>query len=228
MSRFFHTIASILLSAAVLVAAQILPTHSINRSLKMERVDEAINEATDFDVVAAAAAASKAHEAHEAKRRKTMFAPVGFEGLRKTHVPPSRIRAALRSGNVDALATDIFIGVYTVRCPKSQPQPRSAAPPTTTFADIMRIPSHIPKVKSARLRWLDQLLASHPEIDGCTEEGRNRLKEIAIAADEARRPAARPKRAKAPGVPTKPLKPAKPSTSGNKPWILEKRSLPAR
>lgn len=227
MSGFFHTIASILLSAVIFVAAQTLPTNSINRGRKMERVEEAINEATDFDDAAAAAA--------EAKPRKTILLPPAFDGRYKIHVPPWRIRAALLSGNMEGLASDIFIGVYTVRCPKSppgrgpksQPQPRRAAPPpTTTFADIMRIPSHIPKVKSARLRWLDRLLAAHPEIDGCTEEGRTRLQKIALAAEEARRPAARPSRGGK--APDNPLKPEAASISGKKPFISEMPSQIAR
>lgn len=50
--------------------------------------------------------------------------------------------------------------------------------------DIIRLPSHLPKIKSARLAWWFDLVASHPEIDAYTPQGRHHLYEIVKAQEQ--------------------------------------------
>lgn len=52
------------------------------------------------------------------------------------------------------------------------------------MGDIMGVPRDLPKLKSARLRWLlDQFLPAHPHLDPTTEQGRRALFEIAKAEE---------------------------------------------
>lgn len=55
------------------------------------------------------------------------------------------------------------------------------------------IPSDVPKIRSSRLRWYDSLVAAHPEVDACTQDGRAKLLTIVRAEEKARREAARGK-----------------------------------
>lgn len=59
-----------------------------------------------------------------------------------------------------------------------------------TAADIWTIPSHVPKVKSARILWyLNEFIPAHPDIDSSTVEGRQKLKAIALEEEKGRKPA---------------------------------------
>lgn len=53
--------------------------------------------------------------------------------------------------------------------------------------DIMRLSSHLPKIKSARLSWWFDLVASYPEIDAHTPQGRHQLYEIVKAQEQGRK-----------------------------------------
>lgn len=50
--------------------------------------------------------------------------------------------------------------------------------------DIIRLPSHLPKIKSARLAWWFDLVSSYPEIDAYTPQGRHQLYEIVKAQEQ--------------------------------------------
>lgn len=76
-----------------------------------------------------------------------------------------------------------------------RPLPPPIKPSRTTTAedlgptsdDIIRLPSHLPKMKSVRLEWWFSLVASYPDIEAHTPQGRQRLYEIVMAQEQERK-----------------------------------------
>lgn len=132
MSRFTTYLASILLSAVFLIAAQSLPTPYLNNDRKADHVADATSKAVENWNVWGSI---EWRRAYEAKYGKTTVLPTTTR-QRRVRIPPWRVKAALRSGNVEALAADVFVGVYTV--PVSS-KPRGPPPEATrpTMFDIM-------------------------------------------------------------------------------------------
>lgn len=57
-----------------------------------------------------------------------------------------------------------------------------------TAAEIWIIPSHISRLKSARILWyLNVFIPAHPDIDSGTVEGRKKLKAIALEEEKGRK-----------------------------------------
>lgn len=77
---------------------------------------------------------------------------------------------------------------------RRRPLPPPARSPRTTTGedlgptsdDIIRLPSHLPKMKSVRLEWWFSLVASYPDIDAHTPQGRQQLYEIVMAQEQNR------------------------------------------
>lgn len=148
---------TLLIAGVVLLASHSLPTLHINYQLKVEEIDRTMTKAN-----------------HEIRRsRRDLLRAFGLkEG------------ESLFSPNFKFLTPPPLPSSPRFRPRSSPPDPLDAPP---LFDDIMRVPSHISKRKSARLLWLlDEFLPSHPNIDGCTPGGRAILLKIA-QADEAER-----------------------------------------
>lgn len=67
----------------------------------------------------------------------------------------------------------------------SRPPPLYDESPTSD--EISRIPSNIPRTKTARLTWWFALVAAHPDIDSTTTEGRRQLYDIVRARENRRK-----------------------------------------
>ncbi|KUI64237.1 Zonadhesin [Cytospora mali] len=147
------------------VALQVIPTRFLNRTRKFEQVDRAESGNTFSFLSKHTSNKQKLFTADSNQRQPT----IGTFGKRYLRVPlkyrnkpPRRVYQ-----NAEYFAQE---------------------PPTA--AEIWTIPSHIPRVKSARIRWyLDDFIPSYPEIDSGTVEGRKKLKAIALEQESGRKPA---------------------------------------
>lgn len=116
MSRIIAIIASIMLKAVVLIAAQSLPTRSVNHDRKVEHVDVATNKIVSTS-------ATSRWDAHLPEVKQWLdgiearSGPIAlFPGKRRRDVliPQWKIDMALCSGHTDLLDEDAFVGIYNV------------------------------------------------------------------------------------------------------------------
>ncbi|KUI60843.1 High-affinity potassium transport protein [Cytospora mali] len=147
------------------VALQAIPTRFLNRTRKFEQVGRAESGNTFSFMLKHTLNKQKLCTADSKQRQPT----IGTFGKRYLRVP-------LKYHNKPP------------RCVYQNAEYFAQEPPTA--AEIWTIPSHIPKVKSARIRWyLDDFLPSYPEIDSGTVKGRKKLKAIALEQESGRKPA---------------------------------------
>ena len=159
-------IVSILLAHAVVyVALRVAPTRLRNRVHKVEQVG-----ATDSD--------SDSISIPEPLRKKQHLGSASI----------SKPQPAVGSFGKRYLQHSLQRGREPPRRVLYDDEDYAQASPTA--ADIWTIPSHVPKLKSARLLWyLNDFIPAHPDIDPSTVEGRQELRAIALEEEKGRKPA---------------------------------------
>lgn len=167
--EIINIISILLIHAVAYVALQSTPTCFLNRPRKVEQVDRAASDAIFKYLSEHIPNKQKLCSADIVERKPT----VGTFGKRYLQGPLKRRREHQQC--VSAADEKLY---------------DQASP---TAADIWTIPSHIPKVKSARILWyLDDFIPSHPEIDSSTMNGRKKLKTIALDEEKRRKLATLP------------------------------------
>lgn len=129
MSRIFNIISSVLLSAVVFIAVQTMPTLSVNHGLKVERVDKAIDDLTNFPRAVAVSPRAIFHREVriwlanlEANEGPLPVFP--YNRFRQVHMPEWQIEAAVDSGQADLVDDDTFTKIYQEAVPESKRRAR--------------------------------------------------------------------------------------------------------
>ncbi|KAK7728347.1 hypothetical protein SLS53_005965 [Cytospora paraplurivora] len=158
----FNVILILIIHAIAYVALQAGPTRSLKRTRNLKQTDRATSDAA-FDSIS---------------ERITNNEETSSADIKKCH--PS----------FDSFGKRYFKRPLE-RCHESphvwdEAEEYDQASPTA--AEIWTIPSHISKVKSARILWyLKEFVPAHLDIDSGTVEGRKKLKAIALEEEKGRK-----------------------------------------